>query len=96
MLPSMTFSPNCRSTLNGISAASGKVGALIGAVVFEPAAKAFGNGTVMLFCALLSSVGMIMTVTSVRSDVGLGEGTRIRSASSFTRKQSMPSFLDYN
>ena len=96
MLPSMTFSPGCRSTLNGVSAASGKVGALIGAIIFEPAAKAFGNSTVMLFCAFLSCIGTLMTLTSVRSDVGFGEGSTIIAVSSFTRKQSMPSFLDYN
>jgi len=96
MLPSMTFSPGCRSTLNGFCAASGKVGALIGAVIFEPAANHFGNGAVMLFCAFTSCIGTIMTYSSVRPDVGLGEGTKLSSGSSFTRKQSLPSFLDYN
>ena len=56
MLPSMTFSVNCRSTLNGICAASGKVGALIGACLFKPASEVFGDDIVMLYCSGISIV----------------------------------------
>eukprot|EP00578_Thalassiosira_sp_NH16_P031354 CAMPEP_0181080080 /NCGR_PEP_ID=MMETSP1071-20121207/2377_1 /TAXON_ID=35127 /ORGANISM="Thalassiosira sp., Strain NH16" /LENGTH=455 /DNA_ID=CAMNT_0023161535 /DNA_START=101 /DNA_END=1465 /DNA_ORIENTATION=+ len=38
LLPSVTYSEDCRSTLNGISAAAGKLGALMGASLFAPAA----------------------------------------------------------
>lgn len=61
MLPSLTFSPDCRSTLNGISAASGKAGALLGSIVFEPLADKYGDGTVMFLCALTSILGAILT-----------------------------------
>eukprot|EP00978_Attheya_sp_CCMP212_P016399 scaffold42966_cov56-Attheya_sp.AAC.2 len=61
MLPSVTYSPSCRSTLNGISAAAGKAGALLGASMFEPAATNFGDDKVMLMCATVSILGLIMT-----------------------------------
>lgn len=48
LLPSVTYSNDCRSTLNGISAAAGKLGALVGASAFEPAADAWGESTVMI------------------------------------------------
>jgi len=46
LLPSMTFSRTCRSTLNGISAACGKAGALLGATIFVNASNDFGQVTV--------------------------------------------------
>mmetsp|Transcript_1949 Transcript_1949/g.2910 ORF Transcript_1949/g.2910 Transcript_1949/m.2910 type:complete len:122 (+) Transcript_1949:1-366(+) len=61
MLPSITFSPECRSTLNGISAASGKAGALVGSIMFSPIASKYGDPTVMLLCALTSIFGGIIT-----------------------------------
>ena len=101
MLPSMTFSPSCRSTLNGISAASGKVGAVLGASLFEPAANSFGNNIVLIICSGLSLLGAIMTWYGVSPDVGLGSkhGHRafVRTMSSnMDRKTSAPSFLDYD
>jgi len=57
----MTFSKACRSTLNGLCAACGKVGALIGAIVFVPMAARFGNSIVMLACAALSFIGLALT-----------------------------------
>lgn len=98
MLPSMTFSPGCRSTMNGISAASGKAGALLGTILFQPAATKFGDDKVMLICSVLSILGMFMTIIGVKPNVGLN--------SSFSRKRnfnmnannrhpSAPSLLDY-
>jgi len=96
MLPSMTFSPSCRSTLNGVAAASGKLGALVGATMFEPAAKTFGDNVVMLICSSLSLLGLFMTWICVRSDVGLGSsGGKHKHANSVVRKPSAASFLDF-
>ena len=95
MLPSMTFSPACRSTLNGISAASGKVGALIGATLFEPTAKKYGDSFVMYICACISLVALILTHVGVKSDVGQGKGSSSNLHSKH-RKPSLPSILDYN
>jgi len=61
LLPSVTYSHNCRSTLNGISAAAGKMGALLGASVFEPAADILGDGSVMIICSGISVVALILT-----------------------------------
>lgn len=61
LLPSVTYSHDCRSTLNGISAAAGKMGALCGASVFEPAADILGDGMVMLICSGISVVALILT-----------------------------------
>ena len=69
MLPSMTFSKPCRSTLNGISAACGKTGALVGTIIFVPAAARFGNSAIMLACAVLSILGFALTWWFVPSTV---------------------------
>lgn len=61
MLPSLTFSPGCRSTLNGICAACGKIGALAGVTFFGPAASKFGDSAVMLMCSGLSLLGFLLT-----------------------------------
>jgi PHS family inorganic phosphate transporter-like MFS transporter len=61
ILPSLTYSPECRSTLNGISAASGKLGALLGATLFAPAADEWGAGNVMIICSGVAIVAFIIT-----------------------------------
>jgi len=61
----MTFSKECRTTLNGIAAASGKAGALLGTVIFAPAATTIGQPAVMVACAILSSLGMMVTLFCV-------------------------------
>jgi nitrate/nitrite transporter NarK len=65
LLPSLTFSQPCRSTLNGVCAACGKLGALMGTMIFG----AVSDGTVvLLWCAGLSLVGWCMTYTCVVVD----------------------------
>jgi PHS family inorganic phosphate transporter-like MFS transporter len=61
LLPSVTYSKECRSTLNGISAAAGKFGALVGASAFEPAADRWGESVVMMVCAVFSLFGFCLT-----------------------------------
>lgn len=61
VFPSLVFSPECRSTLNGIAAASGKAGALVGATLFAPTADAFGDSAVMLICAGVAVVAFGLT-----------------------------------
>jgi PHS family inorganic phosphate transporter-like MFS transporter len=70
LLPSMTFSKGCRSTLNGVCAACGKVGALIGTMIFARAALHFGEEVVFLACAVVSFVGCIITLLCVSAQVG--------------------------
>ena len=61
MLPSITFSRPIRSTLNGVCAASGKVGALLGAILFLPLSLWVGDAQVLLLCACVSLVGAMLT-----------------------------------
>jgi Na+/melibiose symporter-like transporter len=61
MIPSMTFSRACRSTLNGVCAACGKVGALLGTMLFVPVAARFGDELVMISCAVISILGFALT-----------------------------------
>jgi PHS family inorganic phosphate transporter-like MFS transporter len=61
LLPSVTYLKECRSTLNGLSAAAGKLGALVGASAFEPAADRWGESSVMITCAIVSLFGFILT-----------------------------------
>jgi PHS family inorganic phosphate transporter-like MFS transporter len=61
ILPSLLYSPECRSTWNGISAASGKLGALFGATLFAPAADKWGDNCVMLICAGLGVIAFVLT-----------------------------------
>jgi len=67
MLPSMTFSKRCRSTLNGFCAACGKVGALVGSMAFAGAVREYGQATVFWTCAVLSLVGLGVTVVCVNA-----------------------------
>lgn len=62
MLPSTTFTQTqSRATLNGIAAASGKLGALVGAMVFKPLVEIYGASTVMTICGVVSIGGFILT-----------------------------------
>jgi MFS transporter, PHS family, inorganic phosphate transporter len=73
VLPSMVFSPSCRSTLNGISAAAGKFGAWVGASLFEPAADSFGDAAVMIICAVAALLAFQLTLVFVRPLAGSHE-----------------------
>ena len=70
ILPSLTYSRACRATMNGISAASGKVGALVGAMAFASALNAFSQQAIFLACAMLSFVGGLLTLCCVSGRVG--------------------------
>jgi PHS family inorganic phosphate transporter-like MFS transporter len=61
VLPSLVYSENCRTTFNGLSAAAGKLGALVGASLFDPAAERLGDASVMLICSSISVFALIMT-----------------------------------
>ncbi len=65
LLPSVTYSEECRSTLNGISAAAGKLGALVGARLFAPATDMWGISVVMTCCGLTSLLAMVTTAMTL-------------------------------
>lgn len=72
VLPSLVYSPECRSTLNGVSAAAGKIGALVGASLFAPAAGRVGDATIMVICSVMALMAFAITYlfVQVRRDDG--------------------------
>eukprot|EP00977_Amphora_coffeiformis_P019048 scaffold6886_cov164-Amphora_coffeaeformis.AAC.6 len=66
VLPSLVYSAECRSTFNGICAACGKLGALVGATMFAPLDKKVHEEAVMLMCAFTALVAFAMTAFFVR------------------------------
>jgi PHS family inorganic phosphate transporter-like MFS transporter len=63
ILPSLVFEqPESRSTLNGICAACGKLGALIGATIFAPASQQFGDNVVMILCSVIATISFLITL----------------------------------
>lgn len=101
-LPSMTFSRSCRSTMNGVCAASGKAGALLGTIVFATAADRFGQQVVMLVCATLSFVGVAITLICVSEGL-LAKPSTEEEDRETTRRSTLtmkvvwsePSLIDY-
>ena len=76
VLPSLMYTPACRSTWNGLSAAAGKLGAWTGASLFEPTAAACGDATVMLICAGVAVVAFGLTQAFVRTRTTSFESSR--------------------
>ena len=72
LLPSLSFSAPCRTTLNGISAACGKAGAVVGASLFGPLTRSLGDASVMLMCAGISLFAAILTLMAVPSRMSKG------------------------
>lgn len=56
------FPTRVRSTCHGISAASGKFGAVIGTASFAPAAAAFGMIVVYVTCSIVACLGVAVTL----------------------------------
>jgi PHS family inorganic phosphate transporter-like MFS transporter len=65
ILPSLIFEEDHRATWNGVSAAAGKLGALTGATLFEPAADILGDHVVMLICAGVALLAYILTFCAI-------------------------------
>ncbi|KAL3911667.1 MAG: hypothetical protein SGILL_007191 [Bacillariaceae sp.] len=65
ILPSLIFEQEHRATWNGVSAAAGKLGALTGATFFEPAADEWGDGAVMVICAVVAIMAFVLTFVAV-------------------------------
>lgn len=73
-LPAETFHPNCRVIFNGISAACGKAGAVVGASIFAFVLDEDGLKGVLIGCAALSLIGVIVTVVFVQDMRGKSLG----------------------
>jgi len=61
VLPVEVYPTLVRATCHGISAAAGKVGAVIGVVAFSPCEKAFGIEAVLAGCGVVCLVGALFT-----------------------------------
>lgn len=61
VLPSATYPPEMRSTLNGASSALGKVGAVIGTELLPAISSQLGLNALLLFCAALALAGAFLT-----------------------------------
>jgi len=61
VLPSETFPQPVRSTFNGIAAAMGKFGALIGSYAFAAVSNSFGTPTTMVMCCIISLLGAFLS-----------------------------------
>lgn len=72
ILPSETFPQEVRSTFNGLSAACGKAGAVVGSAAFAPLAESYGNGAAMAACAVCSVFGFFLTMFFVEDRRGKG------------------------
>jgi len=77
VLPAETFPKEIRSTFNGISAACGKAGAVVGAYVFGPLAAATSYNFVFYSCAVLALLGAIVSyvyIDEVHHAAGASDG----------------------
>ena len=61
VLPPAVYPKEIRSTMNGLSAAFGKLGAVAGAYLFGAVAEVTSYPTVMIICAVLSAIGSVFT-----------------------------------
>lgn len=61
VLPVEIYPTLVRATCHGISAAAGKVGAVIGVVAFSPCEKAYGIEAVLAGCGIICIIGALFT-----------------------------------
>merc|ERR1719174_1262693 len=66
VIPVEVYPTLIRATCHGLSAAFGKLGAVIGVVAFSPCEEAFGVETVLFGCGLVCIVGALFTVGFTR------------------------------
>lgn len=60
-IPATVYKKEVRSTMNGFSAASGKLGAVVGAYLFGTVADLSSLPTIMVLCAIISVFGAYFT-----------------------------------
>jgi PHS family inorganic phosphate transporter-like MFS transporter len=66
VLPPQSFPPQVRSSFFGISAAFGKLGALVGGFCFPLLADAVGYGYLFIICSVLSLAGLLLTHIAIK------------------------------
>ena len=69
IFPSELYPKNIRSTFNGISAACGKLGAVVGAYMFGPMAEYFSFEFVFIFCIILTLIAAYITHVLIPDEI---------------------------
>jgi len=70
VLPSESFPTEVRATCHGISAASGKLGAVIGATAMAPILSHYGLEVVFYICGMVSMLGAFITFIGIKETRG--------------------------
>lgn len=68
IMPAKFFHVSERPFYHGISAAAGKIGAIIGSSLLKPCLDVYGINTVLFICAGLSFLGIIWTLVFIPSE----------------------------
>ena len=76
ILPAETYPKQTRSTFNGISAAMGKMGAVVGASLFKPVVKLTSYPAVMIICAIISVAGGLISLRYLDGTVACSCGDK--------------------
>ena len=61
VLSTEVYETSVRSTCSGISAASGKLGGIIGTLIFDPITEEIGVEWIFIVCAVLMIIGLFLT-----------------------------------
>jgi PHS family inorganic phosphate transporter-like MFS transporter len=62
VLPTSCYPAPVRSTFHGLSAASGKIGAVIGTFIYQPISSQYGLAAVMWLQVVLSALGAVVSI----------------------------------
>ena len=97
IIPSEIYPSSVRATCHGISAALGKVGAIVGAAGFPPSISAVGLDGVMYICAGIAIAGLVVTIGLLDRKMVAEAATRPRelgSESSSSVASSSPKMIE--
>jgi PHS family inorganic phosphate transporter-like MFS transporter len=61
VIPSELFPTQIRATCHGLSAAAGKIGAVIGAMTIEPTFRHYGLDNTLIVCGFVAFLGLAFT-----------------------------------
>ncbi|EGC28439.1 hypothetical protein DICPUDRAFT_59395 [Dictyostelium purpureum] len=70
VLPSESFPTKIRATCHGLSAAAGKIGAVIGGATIKPLFTNYGLDKTLIVCGAIAFVGLILTFFIVEETMG--------------------------
>ena len=101
ILSAETYPKQTRATFNGISAAMGKLGAVVGASLFKPIVNVTSYPAIMVICAVLSVLGGLISIRYIdgllvlpRLCVGAGAEGADPAAQMFKKRSSNVVDLD--